>query len=151
MGFTLSPVLWRNFQGSRSAGRVQSVALRLIADREAEIEIFKPQVYWSIHGNFLTGKNEALQTKLVQLNGKNPEKLYIKSKTEADEALQRLRNSSYSVGMFKKKTQRNPSAPFITSTMQQEASLKLGFGASRTMRLAQQCEGRWRLTGNKEP
>ncbi|MGE0252635.1 MAG: type I DNA topoisomerase [Dongiaceae bacterium] len=139
VGFTLSPVLWRKLPGSKSAGRVQSVALRLIAERESEIEAFKPQEYWSILGDFLTQGGQPFTARLTHLNGKKLEKFSITQKAEADAAVAALRNQAYSIASIESKNvKRNPPPPFMTSTMQMEASRKLGFGASRTMRLAQQ-------------
>ncbi|MGD9649941.1 MAG: DNA topoisomerase, partial [Dongiaceae bacterium] len=139
VGFTLSPVLWRKLPGSKSAGRVQSVALRLIAERESEIEAFKPQEYWSIIGDFLTQGGQPFTARLTHLNGKKLEKFSITQKAAADAAVAALRNQAYSIASIESKNvKRNPPPPFMTSTMQMEASRKLGFGASRTMRLAQQ-------------
>lgn len=137
MGFTLSPVLWRKLPGSRSAGRVQSVALRLIADREAEIESFKSQEYWTIYGHFFAEKN--IEAQLVEYKNKKLDRLDIKTEADANAILHSLENSEFYVDEIQtKEVKRNPFAPFITSTLQQEASRKLGFGASKTMQLAQQ-------------
>ena len=138
VGFTLSPVLWRKLPGSRSAGRVQSVALRLICEREAEIEIFVPQEYWSITGQFTTAKGIPFPARLTHLNGERLDRLAIKSETEARSAQETIEGSSFKVASVEKKqVRRNPAPPFTTSTLQQEASRKLRFGASRTMQLAQ--------------
>ncbi|MBL24576.1 MAG: DNA topoisomerase I [Rhodospirillaceae bacterium] len=138
VGFTLSPVLWRKLPGSRSAGRVQSVALRLICDRESEIEIFKPQEYWSVTANFTTLRNEAFTARLTHLNGERLKRLELTDETAANAAKQAIESRNFSVGEIEKKTvRRNPAPPFTTSTMQQEASRKLGFSASRTMQTAQ--------------
>ena len=139
MGFTLSPILWRKLPGSRSAGRVQSVALRLITEREEEIERFISQEYWTIHGQFQTSKKESFEATLTHLDDKKLEKFSLPSQEEATKAAQKIeKNTPYSIASVeKKKTHRHPSAPFTTSTLQQEASRKLGFSASRTMRLAQ--------------
>ncbi|MEJ2027717.1 MAG: DNA topoisomerase, partial [Limibacillus sp.] len=139
VGFTLSPILWRKLPGSKSAGRVQSVALRLICEREAEIEVFKPQEYWSIEAELSSGEGEAFQARLSQLGGEKIDRLDIKSKEAADRALKILKESS-SIrvsSLDEKLVRRNPQPPFTTSTLQQEASRKLGFGASKTMRTAQ--------------
>ena len=138
VGFTLSPVLWRKLPGSRSAGRVQSVALRLICEREAEIEIFVPQEYWSITGQFTTAKGIPFPARLTHLNGERLDRLAIKSEAEARSAQETIEGSSFKVASVEKKqVRRNPAPPFTTSTLQQEASRKLRFGASRTMQLAQ--------------
>ena len=139
VGFTLSPVLWRKLPGSRSAGRVQSVALRLICDREGEIELFKPQEYWSINAQCMTAHQESFGAKLSILNHKKVEKFTLTNQTQATSAVAALEaHKPYHVtGVEKKKVQRHPAPPFTTSTLQQEASRKLGFGASRTMQLAQ--------------
>jgi DNA topoisomerase-1 len=138
VGFTLSPVLWRKLPGSRSAGRVQSVALRLIAEREAEIEAFKADEYWTIDVNLRTRERKSLTARLVNLDGKKLGKLDIPNQEAADLARAALENTDYSVAAIeKKRVRRNPSPPFTTSTLQQEASGKLRFGATRTMRIAQ--------------
>jgi DNA topoisomerase-1 len=138
VGFTLSPVLWRKLPGSRSAGRVQSVALRLICEREAEIEVFRPQEYWSVTANFTTPRNVAFTARLTHLNGERLDRLGIGSETEAMAAKQAIEARAFSVGEIEKKSvRRNPSPPFTTSTLQQEANRKLGFSASRTMQTAQ--------------
>jgi DNA topoisomerase-1 len=137
VGFTLSPILWRKLPGSRSAGRVQSVALRLVTDRETEIEKFRPEEYWSVLAHLLHG-GKAFDARLYAVDGKVTDKLDVKSGAEA-EALQRaieagqLRVDS----VDKKPTRRNPYAPFTTSSLQQEASSRLGFSPSRTMQIAQ--------------
>ena len=137
-GFTLSPVLWRKLPGSRSAGRVQSVALRLICERESEIEIFKPSEYWSITGGFTTSSKERFDVRLTHLDGKRLKKLDITSEKSADEAKLAIEKRSFHIGEIERKTQRrHPSPPFTTSTLQQEASRKLSFSASRTMQTAQ--------------
>jgi DNA topoisomerase-1 len=139
VGFSLSPVLWRKLPGAKSAGRVQSVALRLICERESEIEAFKPQEFWSIEALFTTTGGVTFPAKLTQLNGKKLDKFALQSEAEAQAALALLRQLTYGVSAVEKKQlKRNPYPPFTTSTLQQEASRKLGLGASRTMRLAQQ-------------
>ena len=137
VGFEISPILWRKLPGSRSAGRVQSVALRLICSRESEIEKFKSEEYWSIHGDFLSGKKE-VSANLVTYNGEKLEKFSFRDEKTADSVVSELSKHSYSVlGVESKKLTRNPQPPFTTSTLQQEASRKLGFGAKMTMQVAQ--------------
>ncbi len=138
VGFTLSPVLWRKLPGARSAGRVQSVALRLVCQREKEIETFLSQEYWSILANLNTQQNAPLQARLTGFDGQKITRLDIKNETEATEIRQMLEGASFSVSNVERKPQRrNPYAPFTTSTLQQEASRKLGFAAARTMQVAQ--------------
>ncbi|MDX1541428.1 MAG: type I DNA topoisomerase, partial [Geminicoccaceae bacterium] len=138
VGFTLSPILWRKLQGSRSAGRVQSVALRLICERESEIEAFVPREYWSITGTFQTPEGAAFQARLQTLDGRKLDKFDLASEADAKRALQLIEAERFQVrSVEKKQVQRHPAPPFSTSTLQQEASRKLGFGASRTMRTAQ--------------
>lgn len=139
MGFTLSPILWRKLPGSKSAGRVQSVALRLVTDRESEIESFTPQEYWSIEALFQTSKEVFFQTRLTHLKGKKLQKLTLSKESEAHEAIDIIKKApSYAVeAIERKKTFRHPSPPFTTSTLQQDAARKLGFSASHTMRIAQ--------------
>jgi DNA topoisomerase-1 len=138
VGFNLSPVLWRKLPGSRSAGRVQSVALRLICKREGEIEAFRSQEYWSIHGSFLTDSKQKFQAKLSVVEGEKLEKLSIGDGTRAAGLVDRLRTLSYRVTSVEaKEVRRHPQPPFITSTLQQEAARKLGFAAKRTMQVAQ--------------
>jgi DNA topoisomerase-1 len=139
VGFSLSPVLWRKLPGARSAGRVQSVALRLICERESEIERFRAQEYWSIEGLFKTNEGKPVPAHLTMLNGKKLDKFALANEADAQAALNILTNQTYKVGSVEKKqTKRNPFPPFTTSTLQQEASRRLGLGATRTMRLAQQ-------------
>ncbi|HEX4111080.1 MAG TPA: type I DNA topoisomerase [Stellaceae bacterium] len=139
VGFTLSPVLWRKLPGSRSAGRVQSVALRLICEREDEIEAFKTREYWTIEVEFATAKGERFAARLTHLDGKKLDKFDLDSEAKAHAAADRIATAAgFAVASVEKKqTRRNPGPPFTTSTLQQEASRKLGFGASRTMRVAQ--------------
>ena len=139
VGFTLSPVLWRKLPGSRSAGRVQSVALRLICERESEIEIFKPREYWSVEAEFTTAAGDKFTARLTHLNGKRLDRFDINSEATARDAVAALeRQAGFSVReVERKQVRRNPAAPFTTSTLQQEASRKLGMTASRTMRIAQ--------------
>jgi DNA topoisomerase-1 len=138
VGFTLSPVLWRKLQGSRSAGRVQSVALRLICERENEIEAFRPREYWSIQAAFTTPQGAEFQARLSLLDGKKLEKFDLANGAEAKRAVTAIEARQFRVeSVEKKQVQRHPAPPFATSTLQQEASRKLGFGADRTMRTAQ--------------
>ena len=138
VGFTLSPVLWRKLPGSRSAGRVQSVALRLICEREAEIEAFRSEEYWTIDAAFRTKERKNFTARLTHLDGEKLQKFSINTEEAAKAAVDRIKGGTYSVrSLEKKQTKRNPFPPFTTSTLQQEASRKLGFGASRTMQLAQ--------------
>ncbi|MEI7713307.1 MAG: type I DNA topoisomerase [Rhodospirillales bacterium] len=139
VGFTLSPVLWRKLPGSRSAGRVQSVALRLICDREAEIEVFKNREYWTIEAVFLTPSGAPFTARLTHFKGKRLDQFDLNNETAALLAKVAVEAGQFIVGSVeKKRVRRNPPAPFTTSTLQQEASRKLGFGAQQTMRLAQQ-------------
>ena len=138
IGFSISPILWRKLPGSKSAGRVQSVALKLICEREIEIEKFNIEEYWSISSIFSKNNNENFSAKLFVLDSKKLAKMDLKSEDYANEALDKIRKSSFNISKIEtKRVKRNPLAPFTTSTLQQEASNKLGFGASRTMRIAQ--------------
>lgn len=138
VGFTLSPVLWRKLPGSRSAGRVQSVALRLICDRELEIETFNPEEYWSVEARVKNLAGDGFDTKLVTLDGKKLQKFSLNNETDAHAARDRIAAIDLSVTSVEAKpTRRNPVPPFTTSTLQQEAARKLGFSASRTMQVAQ--------------
>ena len=138
VGFNLSPVLWRKLPGSRSAGRVQSVALRLICERESEIEDFRPQEYWTIDVVLKTADGASFTARLSQLDGKKLDKFALKTRAEAEAAAARLRAAEFHVaGIERRQVRRNPFPPFITSTLQQEASRKLGFSATKTMRTAQ--------------
>jgi DNA topoisomerase I len=139
VGFTLSPVLWRKLPGSRSAGRVQSVALRLICEREAEIEAFKPREYWSVEVEFLTPTGDRFTARLTHLDGKRLDRYDLANEEAAKAAANAILNAAtFAVAKVERKqVRRNPPPPFTTSTLQQEASRKLGMGASRTMRLAQ--------------
>ncbi len=139
VGFTLSPVLWRKLPGSRSAGRVQSVALRLICDREAEIEAFRAREYWTVEADFLTPANAPFTARLTHFEGKRLEQFDLSNEQLAMRAKAAVEAGRFTVGSVeKKRVKRNPPPPFTTSTLQQEASRKLGFGAQQTMRLAQQ-------------
>jgi len=139
VGFTLSPVLWRKLPGSRSAGRVQSVALRLICEREAEIEAFKPREYWSIEVEFQTDAGQTFTARLTHLDGKRLDRFDLDTEAKARAAADAiLRASGFAVAEIdSRQVRRNPFPPFTTSTLQQEASRKLGLGASRTMQIAQ--------------
>ncbi|MDE2181672.1 MAG: type I DNA topoisomerase [Alphaproteobacteria bacterium] len=143
VGFTLSPVLWRKLPGARSAGRVQSVALRLVVDREVEIEAFRPQEYWTIDTSVIAYTKSADATtpfpaRLTHLDGKKLDKLGIGSQTEADRAIAAIGSRKFQIGNVESKpVKRHPAPPFITSTLQQEAARKLGFNAKRTMQIAQ--------------
>ena len=138
VGFTLSPILWRKLPGCKSAGRVQSVALRLICEREDEIERFKSQEYWDITLDVLNSKGDPFTAKLSHVDGKKLEKFSISDKSAATTLVNRLKESQLHIGSITKKQQKlNPAAPFITSSLQQEASRKLGFGAKKTMQIAQ--------------
>ncbi|MEO1543183.1 MAG: type I DNA topoisomerase, partial [Pseudomonadota bacterium] len=138
VGFTLSPVLWRKLPGARSAGRVQSVALRLICDREAEIERFNSEEYWSIEAALKTAGGDDVRSRLVAIEGKKLQKLDIKDATSANAIKAAIEGGTYTIkSVDKKATKRNPFAPFTTSTLQQEASRKLNFSAKQTMNVAQ--------------
>jgi DNA topoisomerase-1 len=138
VGFNISPVLWRKLPGAKSAGRVQSVALRLIAEREDEIEKFKADEYWTIAAVMHTPDGAPFEARLTHLSGNKLDKLDIGTEADAKAAVKRIEAKALSVQKVERKqTKRNPYAPFITSTLQQEASRKLGFGAQQTMRTAQ--------------
>ncbi len=138
VGFNISPILWTKLPGSKSAGRVQSVALRLLTEREHEIEIFKPEEFWTLNLNFLTKENLNISTSITQLDGKKIEKFSFKNKDDINNALDLIKNKKYNITDITSKIYtRNPSGPFTTSTLQQTSSSKLGFGASRTMQIAQ--------------
>ncbi|GIK48718.1 MAG: type I DNA topoisomerase [Hyphomonadaceae bacterium] len=138
VGFGLSPVLWRKLPGSRSAGRVQSVALRIIVDREVEIERFKPQEYWSVDAQLSTKAGDIFPARLSAFEGRKLKRLDIASQAMAHAARDAVKRGAFTVSAVEAKpTKRNPPPPFTTSTMQQEAARKLGFNASRTMQTAQ--------------
>jgi DNA topoisomerase I len=139
VGFTLSPVLWRKLPGSRSAGRVQSVALRLVCEREAEIEAFRPREYWTIEVEFQTEAGRSFTARLTHLDGKRLDRFDLDTEAKARAAAEAiLRASDFAVvEIDSRQVRRNPFPPFTTSTLQQEASRKLGLGASRTMQIAQ--------------
>jgi DNA topoisomerase-1 len=137
VGFTLSPILWRKLPGAKSAGRVQSVALRLIVDREREVEIFRPQEYWQVSANF-EADGQCFTARLVQLDGRKIERLTLGNKDEADTAKAAVEAGRFTVSSVETKPfAKNPPPPFTTSTLQQEAARKLGYSASHTMRVAQ--------------
>ena len=138
VGFTLSPVLWRKLPGSKSAGRVQSVALKIISERELEIEKFIPQEYWSIQGEFTNSENKTINARLALYEGNKVDKLDIKNEKEAEKIYGEIKNSKFTVGTItKKEAKRNPYPAFTTSTMQIESSRKLGLSVNQTMRTAQ--------------
>src|SRR5579864_5592462 len=138
VGFTLSPVLWRKLPGARSAGRVQSVALRLVCDRELEIERFVRQEYWSIVATLATPRNETFEARLVGADGKKLQRLDIGSGAEAEAFKRALDSAAFTVAAVEARPlKRNPQPPFTTSTLQQEASRKYGFAPAHTMRVAQ--------------
>ena len=138
VGFTLSPVLWRKLPGSRSAGRVQSVALRLVCDRELEIEKFVAREYWSLVATLATPRGETFEARLVGADGQKIQRLDIGSGAEAEAFKQALETAAFTVTLVDSKpARRNPYPPFTTSTLQQEASRKLGFAPAHTMRVAQ--------------
>ena len=138
VGFTLSPILWRKLPGAKSAGRVQSVALRLIVDREREIELFKAQEYWTVSAQF-EKDGQRFTARLAGLDGKKIDRLTISDKAAADAARAVVEGGRFTVDSTETKPlSKNPPPPFTTSTLQQEAARKLGFSASHTMRVAQQ-------------
>lgn len=138
VGFNLSPVLWRKLPGSRSAGRVQSVALRLICEREAEIEVFVPREYWDISLTMQTGTGASFAARLTEYNGVKLDKFALGNEGTAKEVEKVLKSTDFKVTTITPRTvRRAPYAPFSTSTLQMEASRKLGFGAKRTMQVAQ--------------
>jgi DNA topoisomerase I len=138
VGFTLSPVLWRKLPGARSAGRVQSVALRLVCDRELEIEKFVAREYWSLVATLTTARGDSFEARLVGADGKKIQRLDIGTGAEAEDFKKALDAATFTVTTVEAKpARRNPQAPFTTSTLQQEASRKLGFAPAHTMRIAQ--------------
>jgi DNA topoisomerase-1 len=138
VGFTLSPVLWRKLPGARSAGRVQSVALRLVCDRELEIEKFVPREYWSLLATLATPRGDTFEARLVGADGRKIQRLDIGTGAEAEAFKQALETAAFAVAAIEAKpARRNPPPPFTTSTLQQEASRKLGFAPAHTMRVAQ--------------
>jgi len=138
VGFNISPILWTKLPGSKSAGRVQSVALKLITERENEIEIFNPEEYWSITSDFTNTDNKNIFSKISLFNGEKVERFTFKNKVQIDKALNSINKTKFKIKDINSKIhKRNPLAPFTTSTLQQTASGKFGFGASRTMQIAQ--------------
>jgi DNA topoisomerase-1 len=138
VGFNISPILWTKLPGSKSAGRVQSVALKLITEREHQIELFKPEEYWTLTSDFISTNNKNIFSKLNFFLGKKIEKFTFKNRMEIDKAINIINKSKYKIEDIESKVhKRNPLPPFTTSTLQQTASAKLGFGASRTMQIAQ--------------
>tara|TARA_B100000579_G_scaffold429780_1_gene442098 strand:- start:1625 stop:4036 length:2412 start_codon:yes stop_codon:yes gene_type:complete len=138
VGFNISPILWTKLPGSKSAGRVQSVALKLLTEREHEIEIFKPDEFWTLNINFLTNDGSKITASISQLNGNKIEKFSFKNKEDINDAIAQIKKKNYKITDITSKVYtRNPVGPFTTSTLQQTASSKLGFGASRTMQIAQ--------------
>ena len=138
VGFNISPILWTKLPGSKSAGRVQSVALRLLTEREHEIEQFKPEEFWTLNVNFKTSKGDILNSNIVLLNNSKIEKFSFKNKEDINNAIELIKKSNYKISDISSKIfTRNPLGPFTTSTLQQTSSSKLGFGASRTMQIAQ--------------
>ena len=138
VGFNLSPVLWRKLPGARSAGRVQSVALRLVCDRELEIERFVPEEYWNIIATLRTPRGDSFEARLVSADGKRMQAKSVTNGVQAKDLKSMLEGAAYRVESIEAKpVKRNPSPPFTTSTLQQAASSRLGFSASRTMQVAQ--------------
>jgi DNA topoisomerase-1 len=138
VGFTLSPVLWRKLPGSRSAGRVQSVALRLIVDRELEIERFRTQEYWTVEADVASGGGDAFLARLVKHDGRKLAKFDLPNEASAFTARDAVKAATFTISAVEKKPgKRSPPPPFTTSTLQQEAARKLGFDAKRTMQAAQ--------------
>ena len=138
VGFNISPILWTKLPGSKSAGRVQSVALKLITEREHEIESFKPEEFWTLSVKFKDGKNQNILASISQLDNNKIEKFSFINKNEIDKAISSINQKKFSITDISSKIiNRNPSGPFTTSTLQQTASSRLGFGASRTMQIAQ--------------
>jgi DNA topoisomerase-1 len=138
VGFTLSPILWRKLPGSKSAGRVQSVALRIICDREDDIEKFKSEEYWDIKVDLHSNSKQKLVSTLTHIDGKKLDKFSINNQKQAEEITKLLEDKNYQVqSVNRKEVRRKPYPPFITSSLQQEAARKLGFSAKKTMQIAQ--------------
>ena len=138
VGFNISPILWTKLPGSKSAGRVQSVALKLITEREHEIESFKPEEFWTLSVNFTDQNNQKIMASISQLDNNKIEKFSFRNKDEINKAIASVNKKKFSITDISSKViNRNPSGPFTTSTLQQTASSRLGFGASRTMQIAQ--------------
>jgi len=138
VGFNISPILWTKLPGSKSAGRVQSVALKLITEREHEIELFNPEEFWTLKVSFSDSNNNLITSNISQLEGKKIEKFSFKNKETVNEAIEQIKKMKFNISDISSKiVSRNPSGPFTTSTLQQVSSGRLGFGASRTMQIAQ--------------
>ena len=138
VGFNISPILWTKLPGSKSAGRVQSVALKLITEREHEIELFSPKEFWTLKVNFKDNSNNIVTSNISQLEGKKVEKFSFINKEDINDATERIKKMKFSISDISSKiVSRNPSGPFTTSTLQQVSSGRLGLGASRTMQIAQ--------------
>merc|ERR1711880_7894 len=138
VGFNISPILWTKLPGSKSAGRVQSVALKLITEREHEIELFKPEEFWTLSINFQDKNKSKITASISQLDGEKIEKFSFKNKEEIEKTISNIKTKRFNItDISSKVVSRNPSGPFTTSTLQQVASSRLGFGASRTMQIAQ--------------
>ena len=138
VGFNISPILWTKLPGSKSAGRVQSVALKLITEREHAIESFKPEEFWTLSIKFADTANQNFTASISQLDNNKIEKFSFRNKEEINKAISSINKKKFSVTDISSKiVNRNPSGPFTTSTLQQTASSRLGFGASRTMQIAQ--------------
>jgi len=138
VGFNISPILWTKLPGSKSAGRVQSVALKLISEREHDIELFIPKEYWTLNLNFIDTSENEIQSKLFSFNEEKIEKFSFLNKEKINKTIEEIKTKNYIISDISKKTiKRNPLAPFTTSTLQQVSSGKLGLGASRTMQIAQ--------------
>ena len=138
VGFNISPILWTKLPGSKSAGRVQSVALKLLTEREHEIEKFNPEEFWTLNIDFKTNKGDILNSNISVLDSKKIEKFSFKNKEDINRAIEKIKKNKYKITDITSKIYtRNPSGPFTTSTLQQYSSSKLGFGTSRTMQIAQ--------------
>jgi len=138
VGYNISPILWTKLPGSKSAGRVQSVALRLLTEREHEIENFNPEEFWTLNVNFKTNNETIINSNTYQINGNKIEKFSFKLKNDINKVIEDIKKKEYEIADITSKVyNRNPSGPFTTSTLQQTSSGKLGFGASRTMQIAQ--------------
>jgi len=138
VGFNISPILWTKLPGSKSAGRVQSVALKLLTEREHEIEKFNPEEFWTLNIDFKTNKGDILNSNISVLDAKKIEKFSFKNKEDINRAIEKIKKNKYKItDIISKIYTRNPSGPFTTSTIQQSSSSKLGFGTSRTMQIAQ--------------
>ena len=138
VGFNISPILWTKLPGSKSAGRVQSVALKLITEREHEIELFNPEEFWTLTLKFGDNNKNTITASISQLNGDKIEKFTFRDKNSIEKAIKEIKEKKFQItDISSKVVKRNPSGPFTTSTLQQVASSRLGFGASRTMQIAQ--------------